>query len=152
MGYETRLYIGKSSSTSDEYERGVPILDRASVYRPYLKDESDNLIKTGRVETYFMVYAMIDLCKCGHDSHISKVDWKNKDSFRVWYFYGEDGNNEIKEDSYGDSSKPVPAQTVIEALEKDVKVEDYRRFEWALALLKSMTDDKENIEVMFYGY
>ena len=43
-------------------------------------------------------------------------------------------------------------KTVITALEKDAANDDYRRFKWALALLKSMKDDPENIKVMLFGH
>jgi hypothetical protein len=42
---------------------------------------------------------------------------------------------------------------VVDALEKDAKDNDYRRFKWALGLLKSMEDDaEENLSVLLYGH
>lgn len=150
MGYETKLYIGRSCHSMDEAAKGELIFKDGEAYRPYLKDENGDTVRTGRKEIYFEVYAMIDLCKCGADSEISKVDWRNKESDSVvWYFYN--GDNEIKEDSYGDIPKPVKLNIVLEALRKDTEKEDYRRFKWAVSLLESMKDDEE-IEILFYGH
>jgi len=151
MGYETRLYIGKESSlTKDEIKKGAPELDGDSVYHPYLKDEHGDLVKTGRVETWFQVMAMIDLCKTGYETETSKIDWKNTDKTRVWYFY--EGDISIKEDKYGEMFKPVPIETVLTALKKDNETEEYRRFTWAIALLESMKDDPQGLTVLFYGH
>ena len=154
MGYETRLIVGKACHTSDELKTGGLIVDGSEeyAYRPYLKDNEGELIKTGRKETYFMVYAVIELCKCGHESAISKIDFKNTDESHYWYWYGIDGNTQIVEDCYGEKSKPIPIKTVIDALEADVTNDDYRRFKWALGSLLAMKDDPEEIEVLFYGH
>lgn len=152
MGYETRLIIGRAGTPSDEIKTGELTISDGEAYRPYLKDEFGRYIKTGRTEVYFMEYASIDLCKCGYDSEISKIDWKNTDKNIFWYYYGSDGNTPIIEDCYGGKSEPVPIKDVIAALEKDVESSEYRRFKWALALLKSMDDDSEELTVMFYGH
>jgi len=41
---------------------------------------------------------------------------------------------------------------VVEALKKDAKDDDYRRFKWALALLEAMKDDSERLSVLLYGH
>ena len=150
MGYETKLIIGQSGHTDKECARGDLIIEDGEAYRPYLKDENGRLIETGTDETYFSVYAIIDLCKCGSDSEISKIDCWNKDDSRFWYWY--DGGEKRVEDHYGDKPKPVPIKTVIAALEKDLKNDDYRRFKWALSLLRGMADEKESITVLFFGH
>lgn len=152
MGYETKLIIGVPSLEMDEYAMEDLIIEDGKAYRPYKKDSNGELIKTGRKEVYFQVMAMVDLCKCGYSSHISKINWKNTRDDIVWYWYTEDGNTQIKEDRYGDASEPVDINIVIEALKKDVQDDDYRRFKWALALLESMKDDKEGIKILFYGH
>jgi hypothetical protein len=152
MGYETKLIIGRSGMASDEIERGDMIVEEGERYRPMLKDEKGNFVKTGRKVTYFMVYAEIDLCKCGYSSAIHKLDRVNKDESHFWEWYSTGyGNDELTQDSYGDKPKPLPIPVVLEALEEDAKDSDYRRFKWAIALLKSMQDD-DNLKVMLYGH
>lgn len=151
MGYETRLFIGRSGHASDELHQDYLIISDGEAYCPYSKDDKGNTIPTGRKGIYFAVMAMIDLCKCGYDSEISKIDWKNKErESSFWYFYY--GSEEIKEDRYGDTPKPINIKTVLVALRKDSEREDYRRFKWAIALLESMEKDSENLQVLFYGY
>jgi len=150
MGYETKLIIGREGFESKEVAKGEPVFEEGEVYKPLLKDESGEYVYTGRTEVYFSVYATINLCKCGMDSNISKIAWKNLDKNKFWYWYN--GNEQTETDGYGDSSIAIPIATVIEALEKDFADSEYRRFKWTLALLKSMQDDKENISVLFYGY
>ena len=145
MGYETKLIIGKSGHSFKEVQQAK---DGA-----YMKDKYGHFIHTGRQEIYFSEYAQINLCKCGYDSNISAIDFKNKESESVvWFWYGEDGNKEVKEDRYGDSSRPVAISEVIEALKKDIKLYGYRRFDWALALLESISKSEPDAEVLFYGY
>ena len=128
MGYETKLLIGIPATHKD----------------------TDNGI-------WFSVFAQIDMCKMGCAARISKIDWQNKDSETVyWYWYEGAGKNEHKviADGSGDKSKPIPIGIVIEALKHDVALDGYSRFKWALDLLKAMDDSKgyENLSVMFYGH
>jgi hypothetical protein len=156
MGYEIKLFVGRSShGGSEEVLRSkVAVLEDDVAYFPYERTEDGGYRYTGRTEIYFQVYGMVALCSPGRDSHLLKLNWKNKESARVcWKFYN--GNTEIKEDCYGDIAKPVPVADVIEALEKDFEAskgeyagEGYRRFRWALGFLKAVDKDSE---VMLYG-
>lgn len=99
---------------------------------------------------FFMIYAQVDLSKTGSYSHVSKLAAHHKGNPTVyWYF---DGNTRETEDGYGDKPIPLPIGTVLEALQKDVKTDDYRRFKWAMALLEAMKDDKEQLSVLLYGH
>ena len=151
MGYEIKLVVGKSGYSGREHKRSDEAeLDGDLAWFPYLKDENDDLIETGRTEIYFRVYGIIELCCPGHESNLLQLDWKNGEADSVvWYYYHTDGNTDVREDNYGDVAKPVPVADVIEALEKDLREEDYRRFRWALGFLREMDDDAE---VMFYGH
>jgi len=100
---------------------------------------------------WFNDMAEINMCKLGNASHVYDLDQTNKSSKEHWYFYGSDGDTQIKEDHYGHKFKPVPIKEVISALEKD-DYQDYRRAQWALALLNAMKDDSEELEVIIYGY
>ena len=163
MGYEIKLIIGKEGHPSTELKHeDQAILDGNLAYFPIQKDKKGNFIETGRVEVYFQVYAMVDLSKPGIDCHLLKLDWKNTDTRIVWYFY-EDGNTQVKQDDYGDLSKPIPVADVITALKKDFKESldkypgfegdpdsgGYRRFKWAIALLKVMDT---NTQVLLHGH
>jgi hypothetical protein len=150
MGYETELLIGiSSSSASDEIKYGELIVADEEAYRPMMRNAKNNTIKTGRKETYFSIYATIDLCKCG-GREINNLDRINKDTSHHWYWYT--GNGRTVEDCYGDKLKPVPIIDVINAIEQDSFDNDYRRFEWALALLNSMKNDTENLSVLLRGH
>lgn len=150
MGYETTLLIGRSGTTIDEMEKGELVFEDGELYRPYLKNDKGHFITTGRKETYFSVYATIDLCKCGHASAMSGLDRKNTDENHFWMWY--EGSEGRSEDTYGDRPKPVKINEVIAALEDDLKVDFYRRFDWALKLLKSMESDQDEISVMLLGH
>ncbi len=151
MGYEIQLIVGNSASTATrEFERQTEpvICSDGEVWYPLVKDDKGELVHTGRMERYFFVYGMIDLCKPGGDSHLLKLDWRNKDHHRLfWKYYM--GTQEVTEDLYGDYAQPLPIKDVIEALEKDSAEDDYRRFKWALGMLRAMPKDAE---VLFYGH
>ncbi len=150
MGYETTLLIGRECTTSDEIKRGPLVTEEGEAYRPYLKDEDGAFIKTGAKETYFMIYAEIDLCKCGYTSEISKIDKENTDKGHHWIWAS--GGDERSEDLYGEKPKPVSFKAVIDALEKDYQDGEYRRFKWALALLNSMQDESEELSILMFGH
>lgn len=151
MGYEIKLFVGKSGYSSREAKQSKDLmLVDGEVYYPYENDENGFLVYTGRTEIYFQVYGMVDLCCPGNDSELLKLDWKNKEAKSVcWFFYHTDGNLEVRKDRYGDIAKPVPVADVIAALEKDYEAEEYRRFKWALGFLKAVDPDSE---VMLYGH
>jgi len=126
MGYESQLIVG--NATQQEYQ-GV---------------------------RYFMIYGTIDMCKLGQHTALYELDWCNKKDSEepVWGFYAAagDGNTEITKDKYGDTPKPIPIALVIEALEKDAKVSDYRRLKWAIALLKSIQETTNDATVLLWGH
>jgi hypothetical protein len=122
MGYETKLIIGKATN------------------------------QTYNNQTWFHDMATIDLSKCGYASHICQLDHKNTDLSKIWYFYAEDGNTQITTDRYGAHFKPVPIGVVLDALKQDEENSRYRRYQWAIALLEAMIDDKEGLSVLLYGH
>jgi hypothetical protein len=150
MGYDITLLIGKEGHTGSEIKEGDLIIENGEAYRPYIKDEEGNFVTTGKKETFFFVYAELDLCKCDYDGFIHKLDRKNTDESHHWYWYR--GSEKRTDDFYGDQPKPMPIAEVIEAIEKDSEGEEYRRFKWALALLNSMKDDPENLQVLWFGH
>lgn len=65
----------------------------------------------------------------------------------------EDGY--IQEDKYGDPLAVIPIDEFIEALEESHKLDPYRRFAWALALLKSIQsswDYEDRLFVVTYAH
>lgn len=103
-------------------------------------------------DNYFMKYAEIDLCKIGMNSKLNDLEMFNRSDKTTWYFYADDGNTKVTEDCYGDKFKALPLSDYIEKLQEDVVDSDYRRFKWALSLLKSMSYDKEPKYVIAYGH
>ncbi len=156
MGYELRMHIGQLSLEMDEYKTSKdPIIDGGTLYYPPAKDENGEEIKTGRMERSLMQYAELDLCNVG-DSAIGKLAAKAARKKKPPINYGVyvDGNNTKEQDSYGDYYIPVSLDDAIKALTKDTQDHDYRRFKWALALLKAMreTDKGDQIIILFRGH
>lgn len=158
MGYETKLIVGKACHAMKEWKlTNVPYSD-GSGFEPE-RDGDGEIVGTGRIEQYFMVMAEIDLCKTDYDGPLHAL---HKESIKrakelaanhVVYFYGTDGNTQIKEDLYGDPFSPVRIETVLKVLKTELEIDpDYRRFKWAAALLESMANDSEELEVIFYGH
>jgi hypothetical protein len=88
--------------------------------------------------TTFLTDITIDLACCGEDSNITKLAEQSFSVYaqpKIQYFKGDEA---INEDSYGSAPSLVPLEKVIEALKKDIKKEDYRRFRWALATLEAV--------------
>jgi hypothetical protein len=150
MGYETTLLIGIEGHKSAEVEEGDLVIEDGEAYRPLARDKDGEFIPTGRKLTYFMVYATIDLCKCGYSSEISKLARVSADENNIYEWY--EGSESRKEDAYGDKPKPVKLIDLITAIEKDNANEKYRRFDWALALLYSMNTDNKDISALMIGH
>lgn len=104
---------------------------------------------------FFMTYATIDMCKLGNCA-LMELDYQNKeDDDLVWEFYAPagDGNTPVSEDRYGGIPKPIPIMDVIAALAKDTTTDGYRRFHWALSLLKAIEESSnETLHVMLWGH
>jgi len=153
MGYEIKLLIGRESRDPSRkpLKEKKPVIDGDYLYYPPLKDNDGNIKYSDTFQLYFQVYATIDLCKIG-DCNLSAVLKKNENDRLEHYHYGSDGNTEITEDRYGDKPQTASIADCIKALEKDVKESDYRRFKWALSLLKSMNDSSNDMKVLWFGH
>lgn len=157
MGYEIKMIVGKTAlSGSPEYaqDKSKPFDDGSGF--EWQRDERGNPVPTGRTMHWFQEMAMVDLCKLGYqDDALNRLiaDSHKKaktDPLNVHYFFGSDGNTQITEDRYGSGMTPVPIADVLAAMEK--YADYYRRTRWALALLRSMEEDAEGLEVLFFGY
>ena len=107
-------------------------------------------------EKYFQLISTLELCKTGK-SAIWDLPWKNETPDEMkWYWYAPtgDGNQQQYEDRYGDEPQPVPVADVLEALEEDALQDNYRRFKWAIALLKSIQDTSpnSNFPVLYWSH
>jgi len=158
MGYEIKCFIGKSGQASPEWALSDKRYKDDSGFEP-LKDAKGNTLYTGRTEHWFQIMAMVDLCKLGYQDdalnrliHQSHKTAKDAIKTNVYYFYGEDGNTQVKEDRYGDGMWPVPVKDVLEAMKSVEDAQTYRRLVWAIALLEAMAKDPANLQVLFYGY
>lgn len=150
MGYEIKIMIGEVGHPSNKILRESELkIEDGEAWYPYVRDENNNFVKTDIIESYFMIAAEIDLCKIG-DSHLCKALKLNNDKLREYYWYGYDGNMRISDDRYEDKPELATIEDCITALKKDIKESDYRRFQWALALLESMKDS--NMKVLWFGH
>lgn len=128
MGYETQLLIGEDTGNS-------------------YNNDGD----------YFMVHAVVDMCKMGN-SELFNLPWVNKTpDVKKWYWYSPtgDGDTVCTEDRYGDKPQPVPLEDVVNALRRDIEADDgYRRLHWALALCEAMLKQPggEGFTVLMWGY
>lgn len=161
MGYEIKMFIGKTTSVlrpEREIDPDEPYSD-GSVFAPK-KDADGKEILTGREEVWFKIMAEIDLCKLGYqDDALNRLITQSHadakaDATHVHYVFGLDGNKEFKKDRYGHKMHPVPVRTVLRAMEEShpASPNEYRRTKWAKALLASMGNDGEELEVLFWGH
>jgi len=162
MGYETHIMVGylntENSRPEWQEDKNKPYEDGSGF--PPLLDEEGNEVLTGRLLTYFSVYAEMNLCKI-YDSCLFKLHDKYKKTpmlaeNQFVYVYMKDGNTEFIEDSYGDRLVVVPFLEALEAARKDAEKDKdgYRRFQWIKDLLESMQgseDMKNELTCVFYG-
>lgn len=157
MGYEIKVYIGKSTSSpmTEWKHTQVPYKDGSGFEIEY--DEKGTPVVTGRLLHHFAVYAMVDLCKPGYQddplNELIALSFRQalERPDRVDYFYASGSNTEVTEDRYGARMSPVPLVALCAAL---AAMDDlsYRRLQWLKALADSMLQDSEQLEVMFFGY
>lgn len=113
-------------------------------------------VHTWNSNPYFMVVAEVDLCKTGED-----WNYHFNNGIEV-YFYGTNGNTEIKKDSYGDKLKAIPAKNFLPILKEAWKKSKkdftgwsygYRRFYIALKTLEAFCRTfKKDGYIFLYGH
>jgi len=67
------------------------------------------------------------------------------------YFYADDGNTPVIHDSYHDLLKECSLEEFISLAEKK-NTDNYRRYDTALAVAKSMIGKYNDVKVIFYGH
>lgn len=124
MGYEIKIYVGTVHESQS--------------------DEG---------AAWFSIVGMVDICKPGYGSNIYKLQDAANGKPPV-FFYGTDGNTQMREDCYGTKLVAYKPADVLAALKKDAKADNYRRFPMAVDFLsssiKNMKD--ERLAVVLYGY
>lgn len=113
----------------------------------YIVEKSDlHIDKNGK--KWAKDIASFDMCKIGASS------WLSRYPETEYYFYADDGNTEVVEDCYGDPLIEIPIDDLIEIIENDEKLKDYRRTAPFLALLKGFDQSKfnNNLVVLHYGH
>jgi hypothetical protein len=88
-------------------------------------------------DTYFSIFAMVDLCKTG-----TLIDDNDRNDGISVYFYGTDGNTKITEDLYGQALKAYPITKVKNILKKYIE-EDYARYSWAYETILAITKKRK---------
>jgi len=156
MGYEVMAMIGRLEKPEPAYKEDLENpFDDGSGY-PYLKDEDGNRIPAGHMEQYFSLYAQIDLSKIAYGGNLSKTikeyREKTKEQNSFPYCYPGFNARKMTKDPYGETLVPIPLETALEAVKKEMETDDYRRLRWFKELLETMKDEKEDLVCVFYGY
>jgi hypothetical protein len=132
MGYEVRLILGEISSMINE-----------------------------KNENYFSVAGSFDLCKVdmgivndiahGKNAGANLLSRNGSMSLKKVYFY--EGNEEVREDCYGDPLYAVDPALVIQKI-KEMREEDksYRRLQPAIDFLESMSTHFGEYHVVLFGH
>lgn len=164
MGYELKMYVVEKSKHCKEI---IGLID-GKVYNIFTdinkKDEEElfyypdhdtkTIVPKGSVlkydGSYLHIIGMIELSKCGMLDINSVCSFENSDGN---YMYSDNGNDLIGLDLYGSYRRFIPIEEVIDALKESNKKESYRRFDIALAMLKSVKKTfSDNIGCVFFGH
>ena len=152
MGYETRMYIVKPSSSLMMDTFG----EEGGMWYQIFYDKEWNVYHygpDGNTKTKYdgstvrlkwaEVVATLNLCK------VSSTLFK-KDKQSEYYVYSD--GDVIIQDEYGEKLRQANIEDVISNIENDVDSLSYRRTKIALQTLKAVQEDFDNALVLFYGY
>lgn len=105
-------------------------------------------IKNDKGLKFAEVLACFDMRK------IHSTEWLSKFPKTDCFIYADDGNTEIVKDSYGDPLVEIQINDLINLIENDEEMKDYRRTAPFLALLKGFDQSKfpRGLVVLHYGH
>lgn len=93
--------------------------------------------------------ASIDLCKSDfYDTQLNK-----EEDTELVYIYGSNGNTEITMDCYGSRLYAINPKKVLKFMQNANNTAKYRRYNAAIALLKSLIKDfEDDLTCILYGH
>jgi hypothetical protein len=155
MGYEIKLIIG---SLTMEYDMArLPNGNFAEAYEHmefdgyYAYDSDEHRYNTvEHIGKYhgLLEIASVDLCKCGYNGAISKLD-SDENTVKAYTEYGSDP---MPKDLYGTDLRVHHISKVLDAIEEELIGSSYRRFKIAYGLLKPIAESFPDAVVLFYGH
>jgi hypothetical protein len=177
MGYETRIHVvalyGHGIGLHDNIETGEELASIDLCKCGYEGAVADLIAKSHKdakeAKIKFGLWARTPdrndeaveiLRQLAEDATSSKTEGSIEDRTTRANFLTELSNHiedsAITEDKYGDNLGVIDIDDFIAALEEDYEKEEYRRFKWAIDLLKSIKesykDIKRDVKVITYGH
>jgi hypothetical protein len=149
MGYEIKLIVGEMSSSKSFLE--IASVDLSKIGNGPLSKII--AYAKGKETPDFSDWKFLKDVKGSHlgldplTSEIFDVGM-SYDNVSIW-----EGVDKITEDPYGDPLPAIPIHHVLVAIDAELKLEKYRRFELAKQILDELTSSKwDNIFVVPYGH
>jgi hypothetical protein len=149
MGYEIKLIVGEMSSSKSFLE--IASVDLSKIGNGPLSKII--AYAKGKETPDFSDWKFLKDVKGSHlgldplTSEIFDVGM-NYDNVSIW-----EGIDKITEDPYGDPLPAIPIHHVLVAIDAELRLEKYRRFELAKQILDELASSKwDNIFVVPYGH
>ena len=101
-------------------------------------------------DRYLSVVATIDLCK----SDFKDTFMDKETDTKTIFFYGTDGNTQIREDMYGSKLFEISPEKVLKFMKDHNKIHTYRRYNAAIPLLSNLIKGfkGENLKCILFGH
>ena len=114
----------------------------------YIIEKNNHFLKNDKGFMFAQCLACFKMSKMG------SIEWLSRFPKTDYFIYADDGNTEIINDEYGDPLIEIPINDLIEIIENDEELKEYRRTAPFLALLKGFDQSKfpYGLAVLHYGY